>query len=117
MIDRLKQEGWSDEIQDDAKDDIKSCLVTAVSSKAVVDVGLVKKQIVLGGYTSIVETMIDDMLTAMESTRQKAVALQAGIEPKAIYVCKTNVNQDDGSTDLVSRRKEGSAYPDMALPG
>lgn len=103
LIDRLKQEGWSDEVQDDTKDDIKPCLVTAVNSKAVVDAGLVKKQIVLGGYTSIQETMIDDMLDAMENTRQKAVALQAGFEPKAIYVCRTNVNQDDGTTDIVSR--------------
>lgn len=103
MIDRLRQEGWSDEIEEDTKEEIKACLVTAVSSKAVVDLGLVKKQIVLGGYTSIMETMIDDMLDAMEVTRHKAIALQAGFEPKAIYVCKTNINQDDGSTDVISR--------------
>ena len=29
--------------------------------------------------------------------------LGAGFEPKAIYVCKTNLNQDDGSPDLPSR--------------
>lgn len=103
MIDRLKQEGWSDTVEEDTPEEVKSCLVTAVSSRAVVKAGLVKKQVVLGGYTSIMETMIDDMLEAMEVTRQKAAALQAGFEPKAIYVCKTNVNQDDGSTDLVSR--------------
>lgn len=103
FIDRLRQDGWSDEIQDDTNDDIKSCLITAVSSLAVVDAGLVKKQIVLGGYTSIMETMIDDMFEAMVSTREKAIALQAGFEPKAIYVCKTNINQDDGSADLASR--------------
>ena len=77
--------------------------MTTVSSKAVVAAELVKKQIVLGGYTSIMETMLDDMLEAMAATRQKAIDLQAGFEPKAIYVCKTNVNQDDGSTDLASR--------------
>lgn len=111
LIDRLKQEGWSDEAEEDTQDDIRSCLVSAVSSKAVVGMGLVKKQIVLGGYTSIMETMIDDMLDAMATTRQKAIALQAGFEPKAIYVCKTNVNQDDGSTDLVSR-----PFPERKAP-
>nr|WP_294552937.1 DEAD/DEAH box helicase family protein [uncultured Rhodopila sp.] len=103
LIDRLKQEGWSDEPDEDTKDDIKSCLVTAISSKAVVKAELVKKQIVLGGYTGIMETMLDDMLESMATTRQKAIDLRAGFEPKAIYVCKTNVNQDDGTTDLVSR--------------
>ena len=103
VIDWLKHAGWSDEIQNDTKEEIHACLVTAVSSKAVVEAGLVKKQIVLGGYTSIMETMLDDMLASMKSAKQKGKDLQAGFEPKAIYVCKTNINQDDGSSDLVSR--------------
>ena len=85
LIERLKQEGWSDEPESDTKDDIRACLVTAISSKAVVKAGLVKRQIILGGYTSIPETMIDDMLAAMEVARQKAAVLQAGFEPKAIF--------------------------------
>lgn len=115
VIQRLKQEGWSDEPESDTKEDIRSCLVTAVSSKAVVLAGLVKKQIILGGYTSIPETMIDDMLTAMETAREKAVDLQAGFEPKAIYVCKTNVNQDDGTTDLASRPFDQRKAPPILI--
>jgi len=102
MIERLKDAGWSDEPQDDTKEDVRSCLVTAVSSKAVVEAGLVKKQVVIGGYESIMETMLDEMLVAMATTSQKAVEM-AGFSPKAIYVCRTNINQDDGSTDLPSR--------------
>jgi type III restriction enzyme len=103
MIERLKDAGWVDEAQDDAKDDVRSCLITAVSSKAVVEAGLVKKQVVIGGYESIMETMLDEMIEAMATAREKAEALQAGFEPKAIYVCRTNVNQDDGASDLPSR--------------
>jgi type III restriction enzyme len=102
MIERLRDAGWSDEPQDDTKEDVKSCLVTTVSSKAVVDAGLVKKQVVIGGYESIMESMLDDMLDAMAVTSQKAEEI-ASFAPKAIYVCRTNINQDDGSTDLPSR--------------
>ncbi len=90
-------------------------LVTAISSKAVVKAGLVKQQIILGGYTSIPETMIDDMLAAMEATRQKAPDHQAGFEPKAIYVCKTNVSQDDGSIDLPSRPFDQRKAPPIVI--
>lgn len=102
MIERLKDAGWSDEAQDDTKE-IRPCLITAVSSKAVVEAGLVKKQVVIGAYESIMESMLDELLDAMAVTRQKAEDLQAGFEPKAIYVCRTNINQDDGAADLPSR--------------
>ncbi len=39
----------------------------------------------------------------MEATRQKIKHLKAGFEPKAIYVCRTNISQDDGTPDLPSR--------------
>lgn len=103
MIDRLKEAGWSDAPQNDTASTVHSCLVTTVSSKAVVEAGLVKMQVVIGGYTSIMESMIDDMLATMETARQKAQELQAGFEPKAIYVCKTNISQDDGSPDVYTR--------------
>ncbi len=103
MITRLKDAGWFDVPQDDVRDDICSCLVTAVSSRTVVEAGLVKKQIVIGGYTSIMETMLDDMLEVMEVTRQKTADLKAPFVPKAIYVCRTNISQDDATPDLPSR--------------
>jgi type III restriction enzyme len=102
MIERLKDAGWSDDAENDGNE-VLPCLVTAVSSKDVVDAGLVKKQVVIGGYQSIMETMLDEMLLAMETAREKAEQLQAGFSPKAIYVCRTNINQDDGAPDLPSR--------------
>jgi len=115
MIDRLKDHGWSDEALDDTKEETLSCLVTAVSSKAVVDHGLVKRQIVLGGYTSIMETMLDDMMQTIEEASQKAKDLQAGFEPKAIYVCQTNKSQEDGSMDLPSKPFEQRKAPPILI--
>lgn len=92
LIDRLKEYGWSEDM-----------LVTSVQSKAVVDAGLVKRQIVLGGYATMMEAALDDMLQSMEQTTAKAEALRAGFKPKAIYVCRTNVSQDDGSIDNPAR--------------
>lgn len=88
MIDRLKEHSWSDEK-----------LVTSVPSKAVVEAGLVKKQVVLGGYSSIMEAALNDMLDQMEVVTEKAAAMGAGFLPKAIYVCRTNISQDDGTLD------------------
>lgn len=103
MISRLVDYGWSNIAEADTKEEVRSCLVTAVSSKAVVEAGLVKRQIILGGYTSVMEGMLDEMMQAMEETSQKAQDLQAGFQPKAIYVCRTNQSQEDGSMDLPSR--------------
>lgn len=103
LIERLKEVGWSDVAQDDDKSEVKPCLVTAVNSKAVVDAELVKQQVVIGASTSIMETMIDSLIDSMKIATEKAKLLQAGFSPKAIYVCRTNINQDDGSTDMVSR--------------
>lgn len=115
MIDRLKDDGWSDVSEDDTKDEVRSCLVTTVSNRAVVDAGLVKRQVVLGGYTSIMETMLDDMVSAMDAASTKAAAIGAGFEPKAIYVCKTNISQDDGTTDLPSRPFDQRRAPPILI--
>ena len=52
---------------------------------------------------SIMETMLDDLLDTMAATTKKAEDLGLGFRPKAIYLCKTNINQDDGTPDLPSR--------------
>ena len=101
MIERLKEHGWDDDR-----------LIAAVPSKDVVDAGLVKKQIVLGGYSTAMEAVLDDMLEDMERAAEKAEQYQAGFAPKAIYVCRTNVSQDDGSADNPSRPfRERTAPP------
>ena len=43
------------------------------------------------------------MLADFKATTQKAKDLQAGFLPKAIYVCKTNINAEDGGQDLPTK--------------
>lgn len=103
LIERLKDHGWSDKALSDSRTEIKSSLITAVSNADVVRAGLVKRQVELAGYTSIMETMIDDMLSAMAVTESAADAIGAGFKPKCIYVSKTNINAEDGSLDQPSK--------------
>jgi type III restriction enzyme len=88
LIERLRDHGWKDDQ-----------LVTTVNSKEVVAAGLVKKQIVLGGYATTMESAIDDLLVTFKTVEKKAKAHYAGFLPKSIYVCKTNISQDDGLRD------------------
>lgn len=103
VIDRLKDHGWSDQPLADGKDNIKSCLVTAVNTGDVVRAGLVKRQVELSGYESIMETMIDEMLDSMSVVERATFTQNASFLPKCIYVSKTNINAEDGSLDQPSK--------------
>jgi len=101
LLERLREYGWD-----------QDKLVTSVPSKAIVDAGLVKRQIVLGGYATIMEAALDDMIMAYNDATSKAKAINAGFLPKAMYVCRTNISQEDGSTDNFARPfKERKAPP------
>ena len=64
-IERLRREkGWTDDE-----------LVTSVKSSKVVESGLVKKHILLGGYMTPMESAVDDLLAAMKEAEEAAVAL------------------------------------------
>jgi type III restriction enzyme len=81
MVDDLKEAlDWDD-----------SDLTTYVSSSDVVDAGLVKRRVVLGGYQAQMEETIDDLLDDMAATDKSASALGLSLTPKAIYVCRTNI--------------------------
>lgn len=99
VVDRLKEAGWSDEALDDAGRPPQKSMVTAVRSLEAVEAGLVKRQIILGGYSTEMESALGDMMADFRSTSAKAVKLQAGFLPKAIYVCRTNIAQEDGAAD------------------
>lgn len=103
VIGRLQQFGWVDDPIEDEPGHPARGLVTAVRSGEVVEAGLVKRQIVLGGYATEMETALSDMLADFNAATAKAHELDAGFAPKAIYVCRTNITQDDGTTDLPSR--------------
>jgi type III restriction enzyme len=92
LIELLRDHGWDDE-----------SLITSVPSKKVVEAGLVKMQVIIGGYATIMESAIDDMLSMMSIIEMKAEKYRAGFSPKAIYVCRTNISQLDGSRDIPSR--------------
>lgn len=76
--------GWSD-------DD----LTTAVSSRDVVEAGLVKRQLLLGGYQAQMEETVSDLLESMSAADESVAALGLSLRPKAIYVCRTNIVEGD----------------------
>ena len=66
-------------------------LVVAVSNKEVVDSGLIKKHISLGGYLTPMEMAINNLLEDMKETEEAAKKYECGFLPKAIYVSDTNM--------------------------
>ncbi|TPG48462.1 hypothetical protein EAH75_08345 [Rhodanobacter glycinis] len=102
--------GWVEEVEDmtglakaqalgkNGKADPRLFITTAVSSDAVVDAQLVKRAIQFDGTTAPMERCLDELTDRMTLLRSESKRLGLSIQPKAIYVCKTNIN-DDGSKD------------------
>lgn len=81
-------------IVEDLKDALHwsdSDLTTAVSSRDVVDSGLVKRTVLLGGYQAQMAETVDDLLADMAKTATTVRRAGLSIRPKAIYVCRTNI--------------------------
>jgi type III restriction enzyme len=98
VIKHLQDEGWTDEE-----------LITNVDAKAVADSGLVKSRIQLGGYEAPMEETVDSLVADMKDCEKQASAHSVG-EPKAIYVCKTNIvegnsNQKDDPKQPFTQRR------------
>lgn len=101
FITRLRDEkGWTD-----------SSFVTSVKSSDVVNSGLVKQQILLGGYVTPMEIAVDDMLAAMRQVEQTAKELALPFQPKAIYVTNTNVVSGGGPDNVHAPFKQRQARP------
>lgn len=66
-------------------------LVVAVSNKEVVDSGLIKKHISLGGYLTPMELAINNLLEDMKETEEATKKYDCRFLPKAIYVSDTNM--------------------------
>lgn len=104
VINRLTQSGWTTQpLRDESFSEPQRSLVTSIRSVDAVEAGLVKRQIILGGYSTEMETALADMMAEFRVADDKARSLEAGFSPKAIYVCRTNITQDDGTADVVSR--------------
>lgn len=80
-INRLKNDnGMSDED-----------LITAISNKKVVESGLIKKHISIGGYLTPMEIALDNMISDMKDTEDTCKKYGCEFLPKAIYVSNTNI--------------------------
>ncbi len=97
-ISRLKSDkGWSE----------PDSFVTAVKSSDVVQSGLVKQHILLGGYVTPMEVAVDELLESWKRVDNEASRLRLPLKPKAIYVSNTNVVsgiQDNVKTPFEQRQ-------------
>lgn len=92
-IDRLRSDkGWKD-----------SDFVTVVPSSQVVTAGLVKKHVSLGGYVTPMEVCINDLVDEMATAESAAANLGVSLQPRAIYVSRTNAVDGSSAKDDAMR--------------
>ncbi|MFD2442532.1 DEAD/DEAH box helicase family protein [Bacillus sp. CGMCC 1.16607] len=100
-IDRLKADkGWKDED-----------FYTSVKSSRVVESGLIKQNLLLGGYLTPMEIAIDDMVSNIEKVEQQCKKLNMRFRPKAIYVTNTNVISGAEKDDIKQPFDDRKARP------
>jgi len=83
-VSHLRQAGWTD-----------SDLVTRVDASAVADSGLVKARVLMAGYEAPMEETVASLLDDLADATAASTALTLDWQPKAIYVCKTNIVEGD----------------------
>jgi type III restriction enzyme len=66
-------------------------LIVSVSNKKVVDSGLIKKNLAIGGYLTPMEIAVNSLLEDFSDCEKVATRLGVNFKPKAIYVCDTNM--------------------------
>ena len=77
-------------------------VTTTVDSNAVVQAELIKTAIQVDGTTAPMERCLDELHHRLGLIQREIDALGLSVKPKAIYVCKTNIN-DDGEKDDVDK--------------
>jgi type III restriction enzyme len=77
--------------------------VTSVASSRVVESGLIKKLVMLGGYVTPMEMCIADLLQDFRRAEAAARNLGQPFLPKAIYVSTTNAVDGVGIKEEISR--------------
>lgn len=85
-------------VNEDGQPESELFITTIVQSEKVVAAELVKKAIQFDGTTAAMERSLDDLFTRRAILEKELAALGVKLEPKAIYVCKTNIT-DDGEKD------------------
>lgn len=76
-----------------------SDLITTVSNKQVVNSGLIKKFISIGGYMTPMEMAIHNLLEDLKASEQAVADLGGDFLPKAIYVSNTNMLLETSAVD------------------
>lgn len=66
-------------------------LTTYVQSSDVVEAGLVKRHVTLGGYQTQMQDTMNDLLADMANADRAVDDYGLSLTPKAIYVCRTNI--------------------------
>lgn len=91
LISALKDEGWheSDRAGDGTR--VERGLTTELPIADVADSGLIKREVILGGYETPMETAISELLAAFNAATAASAAERLDFRPKAIYVSKTNI--------------------------
>ena len=84
LVEALKIQGYGD-----------AMLGTGIRSTDVVEAGLVKREVQLGGYVTAEEAAISAMLADYDDLRNVALSNGAPFVPKCIYVCDTNIRGDE----------------------
>ncbi|MDB4950455.1 MAG: hypothetical protein JWM27_3104 [Gemmatimonadetes bacterium] len=84
IVDLLHRNGYEQE-----------ALTVRVASTDVVEAELVKAEVQLGGYVTAEEVAIHDMLTDYHTLCERVQEYALPLRPKCIYVCKTNVKDDE----------------------
>jgi type III restriction enzyme len=103
ILTRLKDGGWVIAPATDEPGSPTRSLTTQVPNKIVVDNGLVKREVVIGGYDTTMETMVNDLLVEMKLAEDAAKVEKTGFKPRAIYVSQTNIDADKGTTENIHR--------------
>lgn len=76
---------------------------TLIKSIDVVNSGLIKKHISLGGYVTPMEEAVDELVEDYNSLCQYINDNDVGFAPKAIYVSNTNIVVETGEKDNIFR--------------
>lgn len=115
VINYLQHGGWSLEPASDEPGTPSKSLVTRIQNKAVVNAGLVKRAVVLGGYDATMEAMVDDLLAQLKVTDGAAKEENIPFRPRAIYVCQTNIDVDKGGAENIHRSFEQRRAPPILI--
>lgn len=99
-----EQKGWTDEN-----------LITKIDPNEAVNAGLIKSTLFLAGYDTPMEETISSMLENLKKITELGQEYGLVGLPKAIYVCKTNLIENDGGS-RVNKDDLNCSFNDRKVP-